>query len=587
MASTYSPYSDIQKVYNAKVAWNNATTDEERKRQNEIATSARKNLEAYGYGDVANQISASGADATAVRKIMDSYAPTPTTNTNKNTNKNKTYTDTELINKNNNEVNQKVNKLWGIQADDRDMMTGKYDKLEETAYSNPFETDEAKAILSKYDLSALKARDNAVASGGATNGGNIDSFAASNALRQQSALISQGHQVVLDSHSKRLDNVRGILSDLGVYLQNQDKGMQTTIGIQQQEGQRLFENDETAKNNDVARKTTISSVTGLVPNEWSYDNNIYLNSDGTVKDEFLTEEFDSTGGFTTIINNAKAKLATTTDPTERANLQATINAATQAKALKTFSSPKYSKYAHEVQGVTPTKTESARVADMNNDLALKTLDAETELAKLSATSKKTSTGSGGSGGGGGTKPTLTASQAATAIKNGEISQAVIDAYNYYYGTNYTVENPPNLNGAGFNDLGDDSDSGGGDGTNDKSEESKDIYTKWEDDGIVFKTFTVKGPADETKLASSGVDEHGKTAIQNVYTAVANGDLGINGTVSNYDLAEYLIIQSDNNNTNKNQLKKVFAYFGLDKNMLEQVTDSGFWFWQWGQGTNYK
>ena len=40
------------------------------------------------------------------------------------------------------------------------------------------------------------------------------------------------------------------------------------------------------------------------------------------------------------------------------------------------------------------------------------------------------------------EPTLTASQAVQAIKNGEISQGVIDAYNYYYKTNYTVDNPP-------------------------------------------------------------------------------------------------------------------------------------------------
>lgn len=42
------------------------------------------------------------------------------------------------------------------------------------------------------------------------------------------------------------------------------------------------------------------------------------------------------------------------------------------------------------------------------------------------------------------KPTLTAAQAADAIKNGEVSQSVIDAYNYYYGTSYTVDNPPKI-----------------------------------------------------------------------------------------------------------------------------------------------
>ena len=364
----YNPYSDIQSVYNAKVAWNKATTDEERQKQNEIATTARKNLEAYGYGDVANQISASGADATAARKIMEKYAP-------------KTYTDTELINKNNNEVNTKVNQLWGIQENDRNTMAGKYNKLEDTAYSNPFTTDEAKAILAKYDLAGLQGRDNAVASGSASNGGNIDSYAAANAMRQQASLINQGQMAVLDAHNNKINNVKGILEGLGVYQQNQDKGMQTTIGIQQEEGQRLFENDETAKNNDVARKSEIASVTGYVPKEWTYDNNPYF-TDGKLNEIYSSDEFDATGGFTTIINNAKEKLKTTTDADERARLQATINYATQAKALKTYQNlNKYGTYANEIEGVLPQATEARRQFDAQNDTALKSLGIESDLTK--------------------------------------------------------------------------------------------------------------------------------------------------------------------------------------------------------------
>ena len=98
----YDFYTDIKNVYNAKVGWNQATTDEERQKQNELATNARKRLEENGYADIASQISAAGADATKARQIMEQYAP-------------KQLTDTELITKNNNEVNTKVNQLWGIQ----------------------------------------------------------------------------------------------------------------------------------------------------------------------------------------------------------------------------------------------------------------------------------------------------------------------------------------------------------------------------------------------------------------------------------------------------------------------------------------
>ncbi len=48
-------------------------------------------------------------------------------------------------------------------------------------------------------------------------------------------------------------------------------------------------------------------------------------------------------------------------------------------------------------------------------------------------------GGGGGGGSGGGKPKLTAPQARDAMNNGNYTQAVVDAYNYWYGTNYTVE----------------------------------------------------------------------------------------------------------------------------------------------------
>ena len=376
MASSYNPYSDIQSVYNAKVAWNNAKTDEERKRQNEIATAARKNLEAYGYSDVANQISASGADATAARKVLDKYAPTTsTTTTNVN---NPAYNDRVTAASNKNDV------YFDTVKNDHSNTNTKYNQIFNYANQDVTQTDEYKSafenIMPEYTLKAMQGRENEMASGAASNGGNIDSYAAANALRQQAALTAKGqslaHQMGLETYNARVNNARNILSDLGVYNSGVYSAMSDSINQDRGIANDVFNNEQTALNNEVARLSEQASVTGVVPTKWTYDNNIYLNSDGTVKDEYLTGEFDSTGGFTTIINNAKAKLATTTDATERANLQATINAATQAKALKTYSSPKYAQYANEVQNVAPTITEQRRTTDLENDTVLKTLGIE-------------------------------------------------------------------------------------------------------------------------------------------------------------------------------------------------------------------
>lgn len=568
----YNPYSDVKHIYDLKGNWDSANLAGDTGLKNYIAKKAQtyyNNLKNNGYTEIAKKLSNSGyQDA---KKILDAYAPETTTNTDTNTNKNTNTTNNitpatvETNNLKSNEVNRENAGLF-------DKYNQTYEDLTKT---NPFDTDTAKAILAKYDLSGLQARDNAVAKGSASNGGNIDSYAASNAMRQQAALVNQGQMAVLEAHQQKIDNVRNLLSDMGVNID------------------RVFNQDETSKNNDVARKSEIASVTGYVPNEWSYANNIYLNSDGTVRDEFLTDEFDATGGFTTIINNAKAKLATTTDETERANLQATINAATQAKALKTFSSPKYSKYAHEVQGVTPQITEERRVSEQNNATALKTLGIESDLAKYEIDTNKDIAEIKAED-----NTKLTYNDIVKMLKATKTpSQELIDYYNAVSGdsTTYTVENPPPMTGQDVKDdnpygidLGGNTSSTEDTSNTTEDDKEKDIFTTWEDNGIIFKTFNVIKPTDyDSQLESAGVDEHGKKAIESVYQAVTNGTLGYEGIVSNYDLAEYLISQSDNNNTNKNQLKKVFAYFGLDKNMLEQVEDSGFWFWQWGQGTQIK
>ena len=203
---------------------------------------------------------------------------------------------------------------------------------------NPLETELGKSIIGNYNIKAMQEGVNGAAASAASNGGNIDSFSAANAMRQQAAMITEGQKVALDAHQQRVDNVRNILSDLGVHID------------------RVYNQDETSKNNETARLSEQASVTGYVPKQWQYANNPYFNSDGTLNDVYTSSDFDATGGFTTIIDNAKKKLATTTDASERANLEATIKFATQAKAYKTLQDPKYAQYAHEVEAVSQDKT---------------------------------------------------------------------------------------------------------------------------------------------------------------------------------------------------------------------------------------
>lgn len=76
--------------------------------------------------------------------------------------------------------------------------------------------DAYNAVMSKYDLSAMQGRDNAAASAAASNGGNIDSFAAANAARQQAALTSQAktyaHQAGMAAYNSYISEVESALN---------------------------------------------------------------------------------------------------------------------------------------------------------------------------------------------------------------------------------------------------------------------------------------------------------------------------------------------------------------------------------------
>ena len=388
----YNPYTDIKKVYNAKVAYGNATSNEERKTQQDIANKARKKLSQYGYQDIANSISASGADAAAVKKILDSYAK-----------KDRTATREYLysIGKSYGMSDSEVDKLIGWDADTGQVSFGgkkigtpdavadgvsywndptvldsaftdyvsrsgltrtkekavdqenealfkkytqEYEDLKET---NPFTTEEAKSILAKYDLAGLQARDNEAASGGADNSGNIDSFAAANALRQQSTLVNQGQQVVLQQYQQKLDHARNLLSDMGVHID------------------RVYEQDETSKNNQVSRDVATSEVTGTVPASMLYnlpEYSLFFNEDGTLKNEDIDYKAE--------IDKAVASGNT--------NLAKVLRAARGAKIYGNYQ--KYGQYAADGDYTVPEskKTEAAEQFDKAFDLetSVKTSEAQ-------------------------------------------------------------------------------------------------------------------------------------------------------------------------------------------------------------------
>lgn len=268
----YSPESDVANIYNAKATWDNYNQSgniEDRDLTAAKAQAYYENLRNNGYGALADELAGSSyADAKA---INDKWAKMGKSST-------RDYMYTlgqkyglstsdidKLISWDNGEVifgGKKIGtpdsvvdgvSYWNdtsilddafndyisrtgtyrskdvaVNQENEDLFSkyrGAYDYAMNT---NPFTTDEARAILGKYDLAGLNARDNAVASGGASNGGNIDSYAAANAMRQQASLVNMGQTAVLDAHQQKIDNIRGILSDMGVNIDRVFKQDETT-----------------------------------------------------------------------------------------------------------------------------------------------------------------------------------------------------------------------------------------------------------------------------------------------------------------------------------------------------------------------
>lgn len=409
-----------------------------------------------------------------------------------------------------------------------------YDDLKET---NPFTTEEAKAILSKYDLAGLQGRDNAVASNAGSNGGNIDSFAAANALRQQASLVSQGQQAVLSAYQQKLDHARSLLYDMGVNID------------------RVYNQDETSKNNDVARKSEIASVTGYTPAEWTIKNDAFLKNfvddSGNLKPEYENTDFQA------LIDNAKAK-----GDTALADKYAIL------RAKKIFGNvSKYGKYLSQgdISYLRPQKTETARQFDeqidqadraLNSESALKSAELETQERMNSANNQNALEQIKEQG-------KLTANQAIAALKSGEKSQAVIDTYNQYFGTDYTVDNPPpvyNSAAAGA------SNEAWEDATEGTSSTATDETSDEEFDKIKEDLNTVYNGSSKT------VKDYIRNKLE---------PLIIESDVTEEELKNHLIENSVDYDLETDDIKKICEALKVDSKWVDDYKDAGLF--GWGKG----
>ncbi|MBP3360308.1 MAG: hypothetical protein J6N52_05605 [Clostridia bacterium] len=350
-----------------------------------------------------------------------------------------------------------------------------------------------------------------------------------------------------------------ILGNLEKYGKYSDTVVLPGRELTASERQAVHDRSEDTENNKINRYAIESSITGKTPETLTLRKNPYVNENGNVANiDYKTriDEIDkllSSGKLSATDKEAyqkerkylyDARVKKIYD--DYANLSKYAGdvidtwSAPQSEPAREFDEQTASAERIANTGYASEVSKSAIAADTakyQSDVAASTADKDREAEERMLDKQKEA-----------------ADAAAENIKNGTYTQDDIKTYNDYYKTKYTMDNPPQLDGALLDSEG-----------NSNGEEKKTMY--------------VPEKIDDSRLKDCGVDEHGKKMIEKLNErAVASG-----GMLSEDEVLEFVINNSNSYNTNLNQLRKVYDYLELDKSKLDKFEDAGFWFWEWGKG----
>lgn len=229
---------------------------------------------------------------------------------------------------------------------------------------DPLASDTAKRILAQYGLMGYTGRQNALANGAASNGGNVDSYSAANAMRQQAALNTMGAQtaaqIALDAYnskvqaaagsSAKLEGARQLLAQLGVNINDAVANNETMLNGEVDRSEKVkngeVDRNETILNGKMNRAAQEADITGVQPRYINNRQNRYFDENGNLKDAAGTN-------FADIVYALRGELENTTDETRRKEIEQNIEEALAAGNYK-VTMPEYSQYATEWARQFPT-----------------------------------------------------------------------------------------------------------------------------------------------------------------------------------------------------------------------------------------
>lgn len=232
----YNPYDDVAGVVNMKSRYNQgkATGDPNYRDYNTQAQQYYNNLVKNGMADVADELKSVDYDKAV--DILNRYQPTADYED--------FYSDlaaTTIQNAQKPEASETVNDILNSFKSTDTLLNGelKYDNNGNTIsglntdhyntgknqldYLNNFDVTKQsyyEPIMSEYKLKGYDAAQGEYASGGSTNSGNIDSYAAANANRQQLAFTNAGMQAALNQANQNQGNWQTLYDSMTSHLGN-------------------------------------------------------------------------------------------------------------------------------------------------------------------------------------------------------------------------------------------------------------------------------------------------------------------------------------------------------------------------------
>ncbi len=266
----YNPYDDVVGVVNMKSRYNQgkATGDPNYRSYNEQAKQYYDNLVRNGMGSVADELHAVDYDQAV--EILKRYSPTPdyegfysdlAATTINNAQKPQpsdtvnrilnSFTNTDNLLNGELKYDSNGNVIGGLNTDHYN--TGK----NQLDYLNHFDVTKQsyyEPIMNEYKLKGYNAAQGEYADTGATNGGNIDSYAAANANRQQLAFTNAGMNAALAQANQNQGNWQALYDSMTGHLGN----MGTINSNNLATGANIYATDSAERQNAVNNATALA-----------------------------------------------------------------------------------------------------------------------------------------------------------------------------------------------------------------------------------------------------------------------------------------------------------------------------------------